>query len=69
MNEVFEGIDRAIANTEKNLTNSRELFESYLNAIFTQKGDGWVEKKLEDICSIKHGFAFKGEFFTTDKSD
>jgi type I restriction enzyme S subunit len=50
LDEGFEGIDRAIANTEKNLANSRELFESYLNAIFTQKGDGWEEKKLEDIC-------------------
>lgn len=50
LDEAFEGIDRAIANTEKNLANARELFESYLNAIFTQKGDGWVEKKLEDIC-------------------
>ena len=50
LDEAFEGIDRAIALAEKNLANSRELFESYLNAIFTQKGDGWVEKKLEDIC-------------------
>ncbi|WP_373529070.1 restriction endonuclease subunit S [Nostoc sp.] len=69
LDEAFEGIDRAIANTEKNLANSRELFESYLNAIFTQKGYGWLEKKLENICSIKHGFAFKGEFFTAEKSD
>ncbi|QSJ14741.1 restriction endonuclease subunit S [Nostoc sp. UHCC 0702] len=52
LDEAFEGIDRAIANTEKNLANARELFESYLNAIFTQKGDRWVEKKLADICSI-----------------
>ena len=48
LDEAFEGIERAIANTEKNLANSRELFESYLNAIFIQKGDGWVEKKLGD---------------------
>jgi type I restriction enzyme S subunit len=52
LDEAFEGIDRAIANTEKNLANSGELFENYLNAIFTQKGEGWEEKKLEDICSI-----------------
>jgi type I restriction enzyme S subunit len=39
LDEAFEGIDRAIANTEKNLANSRELFESYLNAIFIQKGE------------------------------
>ena len=52
VDEAFEGIDRAIANTQKNLTNARELFESYLNAIFTQKGDGWVEKQLGDIAEL-----------------
>ena len=55
LDEAFEGIDSAIANTQKNLTNSRELFESYLNNIFTQKGDGWVEKKLGDISEVKDG--------------
>jgi type I restriction enzyme S subunit len=69
LDEAFEGIDSAIANTEKNLANARELFESYLNAIFTRKGDDWVEKKLDEICSIKHGFAFKGEFFTNEETD
>lgn len=49
MDEAFEGIDRAIANAEKNLANARELFESYLNAIFTQKGDGWEEVELEAL--------------------
>lgn len=63
LDEAFEGIDRAIANTEKNLANSRELFESYLNAIFTQKGDGWEEKKLKDLINISHGYAFKGSDF------
>ena len=48
VDQAFEGIDRAIANTKKNLANARELFESYLNAIFIQKGNGWVEKKLGD---------------------
>jgi len=59
VDQAFEGIDRAIANTKKNLTNARELFESYLNAIFTQKGDGWIEKQLQDVCLYitdgKHG--------------
>ncbi|MDH6100647.1 restriction endonuclease subunit S [Anabaenopsis sp. FSS-46] len=31
LDEAFEGIDRVISNTEKNLSNARELFESYLN--------------------------------------
>jgi type I restriction enzyme S subunit len=56
LDEAFEGIDRAIANTEKNLANSRELFKSYLNAIFTQKGDWWVEKKLGEVCTLQRGF-------------
>jgi len=33
LDEAFEAIDRAIANTEKNLANSRELFET----IYRQK--------------------------------
>ncbi|MCF2151093.1 restriction endonuclease subunit S [Desmonostoc muscorum LEGE 12446] len=65
LNEAFEGIDRAIANTEKNLTNASELFESYLNAIFTKKGKGWTEKKLGDIATFRNGLNFtkssKGE--------
>ncbi len=65
LDNTFEGIDRAIANTEKNLANARELFESYLNAIFTQKGDDWVEKKLGEIAEFRNGLNFtkssKGE--------
>ncbi|NEQ25408.1 MAG: hypothetical protein F6K28_41350 [Microcoleus sp. SIO2G3] len=49
VDKAFEGIDRAIANTEKNLTNTRELFESYLDAIFVRKGNDWVEKRLTEI--------------------
>jgi type I restriction enzyme, S subunit len=49
LDEAFEGIDAAITNTEKNLANARELFESYLNDVFTQKGDGWTKKHLGDI--------------------
>ncbi|MCT7969008.1 restriction endonuclease subunit S [Laspinema sp. D1] len=51
LDEAFEGIDAAIANTEKNLANARELFESYLNGVFTEKGEGWVEKKLHEILT------------------
>ena len=64
LDEAFAGIATAVANTEKNLANARELFESYLNAVFTQKGEGWAEKPLAELCNIKHGFAFKSEFFS-----
>lgn len=50
LDEAFAGIDTAIANTEKNLANARELFESYLNSVFTQRGEGWVDKTLKQVC-------------------
>ncbi len=60
LDEAFEGIDRAISNTEKNLSNARELFDSYLNSIFSQKGEGWEEKKLEDVCEkVEYGSSAK----------
>ncbi|MEN8133425.1 MAG: restriction endonuclease subunit S, partial [Pseudomonadota bacterium] len=30
-------------------------FESYLNSVFTQKGEGWVEKPLEGVCRFSSG--------------
>ena len=55
LDEAFAGIATAVANTEKNLANARELFESYLNNVFTQKGEGWVEKRLCDVCDFQGG--------------
>ena len=49
LDETFAAIDKAKANVEKNLQNARELFESYLQSVFENKGDDWEEKKLEDI--------------------
>ncbi len=57
LDEAFAGIDAAVANTEKNLANARELFESYLNGVFTRKGDGWVEKTLGECFRLKSGDA------------
>ena len=50
LDEAFEGLATAKANAEQNLQNARALFESHLQAVFTQRGDGWVEKQLGDIC-------------------
>ena len=66
LDEAFEGIDRTIANTEMNLVNAGELFESHLNGIFSQKGKGWVERPLGDLINVDHGFAFRSEFFADD---
>jgi type I restriction enzyme S subunit len=50
LDEAFRAIDKAKANTEQNLKNAKELFESELQRVFSEKGDGWEEKKLIDVC-------------------
>lgn len=59
LDEVFEKLEKAKENTEKNLQNSRDLFESYLQNVFANPNDDWEEKKLGDVTSLitdgKHG--------------
>lgn len=55
LNEAFAGIDQAIANTEKNIDLIQELFENYLNIIFTQRGPGWKETTLGSVCKFENG--------------
>ena len=52
LDEAFKGIATAKANAEQNLQNARALFESHLESVFSQRGKGWVEKKLRDVCAI-----------------
>jgi type I restriction enzyme S subunit len=59
LDQAFADIERARANAEKNLKNARELFDSYLNQVFSQRGEGWVEKSLREVCDFLNGFAFK----------
>ncbi|MEI6652018.1 MAG: restriction endonuclease subunit S [Chlorobiaceae bacterium] len=51
LDEAFAAIAIAKANAEKNLKNARALFDSYLNSVFSQRGDGWVENKLVSLTS------------------
>jgi type I restriction enzyme S subunit len=48
LDESFDGIATAAANSEKNLKNARAIFESYLESVFTQRGVGWVESTIGD---------------------
>jgi type I restriction enzyme S subunit len=52
LDDVFEKISKAKKNTEKNLQNSKDLFESYLNNIFANPGQDWEEKRLEELGKI-----------------
>ncbi len=51
LDEAFEGIATAKANTENNLHNARLVFESYLEAVFRQHGEGWEETTVDKLST------------------
>lgn len=59
LDEAFAGINQTIANTEKNLANARELFDSCLSLTFSYKDDSYIETTLGENCLLitdgKHG--------------
>ncbi|MCX6270617.1 MAG: restriction endonuclease subunit S [Bacteroidetes bacterium] len=72
LDEAFAAIAKAKTNAEQNLRNAKELFESYLQSVFENKGDastssakGWEMKRLGEIAGFRNGMNFtkgsKGE--------
>lgn len=68
LDEAIEKIAKAKENAEKNLKNSKDLFESYLQSLFAKLGRDWEEKTLGDIgkpsmCKriLKHQTSPSGE--------
>ncbi len=55
LDKAFAAIATATTNTEKNLANAKELFDSELNRIFSQRGDNWVKKKLGELGQVQTG--------------
>ena len=52
LDQAFEGIAKVRTNAQQNLQNARALFESHLQSVFTQHGEGWVEKSLKEITTM-----------------
>ena len=48
LDEAFEAIEKAKANAEQNLKNTKELFDSYLRVIFENKD--WKKVKLSELA-------------------
>ena len=55
IDEAFAAIAKAKANAEQNLKNAKQLFESYLQGVFENKGEGWEEQNFEDCFKLKSG--------------
>lgn len=51
LDKAFGGLAEAVANAEKNLQNARALFESHLQSVFTQRGEGWEEKTVGELVA------------------
>ena len=49
LDAAFDSIATANARAEQNLQNARALFESHLQSVFTQRGEGWVETTIGEI--------------------
>lgn len=67
LDEAFADIDKARALTERNLKNSRELFESYLLQAFSLHGKNWevtaLENVVSDDCALSYGIVQPGESY------
>jgi type I restriction enzyme S subunit len=66
LDEAFAGLTTAKANAERNLRNARALFESRLQAVFTQHCTGWADHQLGDLIEIQNGYAFKSDEYSDD---
>lgn len=82
LEEALAGVASATANAEENLRNARAIFDNQLRSVFAQRGSGWVDMHLSDVCRIVNGRAYKkdemldagkypllrvGNFFTNKK--
>ena len=60
LDECFAALEKAKANAEQNLKNAKELFESYLQGVFENKGEGWEMKTVNELCmEVTVGFVGK----------
>ncbi len=62
LDEVFEEIAKAKENAQKNLQNSKELFDVYLLHVLRNAKKEWGEKKLGELCEkVEYGTSAKSK--------
>jgi len=55
VDETLEKIEIVKENAEKNLQNSKDLFESCLQSVFSNPGKAWKETSLGDVYDVRDG--------------
>jgi type I restriction enzyme S subunit len=58
LDECFFSLDKAKANAEQNLKNAKELLDVFLHKYFTNKEEGWEERKLKDVAEYFNGLTY-----------
>jgi type I restriction enzyme S subunit len=66
LDQAFADLDRVRAQSEANLADTGELLIETRERILDASQPGWTSEKLARLISIKHGFAFKSEFFASE---
>jgi type I restriction enzyme S subunit len=51
LDKAFAAIERSRNAAEQNLKNAKELFESFLQGVFENKGEGWETKTLKELTT------------------
>ena len=55
LDEAFAAIDKATANTEKNIKNAEELYQSKLNHLFLRGSQNWPSIRFKEACLFVRG--------------
>lgn len=55
LDQAFAALAAAKANADTNRRNARALFDSYLESVFAQRGEGWQETTIGNIAQVKGG--------------
>ena len=58
LDKCFTAIDQAKSIAEQNLKNAKELFERLLQKYFTNRNEGWEEKKLIEVAEYFNGLTY-----------
>lgn len=56
LDEAFAGLAAVRTSAEQNLQNARALFEGRVDRLLGQRGTGWVQRRLSEICVLQRGF-------------
>jgi len=66
IDDIFKDVEKDKEIAEKNLQNTNDLFDSYLDNIFSNPGEGWVQSELGDMVEITSSKRiYKSEYVKT----